>query len=387
MPSYCGAQIFEAVGLAPELVERHFTGTASRIGGIGIRELAEESLARHARALPGDAPTRCCPVIGLYAWRRDGEHHHWNPDTISRLQHAVRSDSARDVRGSTRSTVNAENARRATLRGALRFRETEAHPARGGRARARDREALLDRRDVARLDLARGARDARAGDEQHRRPLEHRRGRRGSGALRRRPALGDQAGRVGPLRRQRALPRERRRAADQDGAGREARRGRPAAGPQGRRLHRERAHDDARRRADLAAAAPRHLLDRGSEAADLRPALRESRGAHLGEARRRGRRRHRRRRRREGGRRPRADLRPRRRHRRGAALVDPARRHPVGDRARRDAADADAERPALAHLGADRRPAEDGPRRRDRGAARRRRDGLRDRAADRDAAA
>ena len=75
---------------------------------------------------------------------------------------------------------------------------------------------------------------------------------------------------------------------------------------------------------------------------------------------------------------------PRRRHRRGAALVDPARRHPVGDRARRDAADADAERAALAHLGADRRPAEDGPRRRDRGAARRRRDGLRDRAADRD---
>ena len=63
-------------------------------------------------------------------------------------------------------------------------------------------------------------------------------------------------------------------------------------------------------------------------------------GAHLGEARRRGRRRHRRRRRREGGRRPRAHLGPRRRHRRRAAVVDPARRHPVGDRARRDAADA-----------------------------------------------
>ena len=98
MPSYCGAQIFEAVGLAPELVERHFTGTASRIGGIGIRELAEESLARHARAHPGSADA-LLPVIGLYAWRRDGEHHHWNPETISRLQHAVRSELGRDLRG------------------------------------------------------------------------------------------------------------------------------------------------------------------------------------------------------------------------------------------------------------------------------------------------
>ncbi|MFL5927128.1 MAG: glutamate synthase central domain-containing protein, partial [Gaiellaceae bacterium] len=93
MPSYCGAQIFEAVGLAPELVDRHFTGTSSRIGGIGIDALAEESLARHARAHPGSADA-LLPVIGLYAWRRDGEHHHWNPETISQLQHAVRSNSA-----------------------------------------------------------------------------------------------------------------------------------------------------------------------------------------------------------------------------------------------------------------------------------------------------
>ena len=60
IPSYCGAQIFEAVGLAPELVERHFTGTASRIGGIGLETLAEETLARHARAYPGRARTSCC---------------------------------------------------------------------------------------------------------------------------------------------------------------------------------------------------------------------------------------------------------------------------------------------------------------------------------------
>jgi glutamate synthase domain-containing protein 2/glutamate synthase domain-containing protein 1/glutamate synthase domain-containing protein 3 len=126
MPSYCGAQIFEAVGLGPELIERHFTGTASRIGGIGIRELGEEALARHARAYPAK-PDALLPVIGLYAWRREGEHHHWNPETISRLQHAVRSGSASTFEEYS-ATVNDENSRRGTLRGALRFRETEPIP-------------------------------------------------------------------------------------------------------------------------------------------------------------------------------------------------------------------------------------------------------------------
>src|SRR5207253_1187041 len=88
MPSYCGAQIFEAVGLAPELVERHFTGTASRIGGIGIEKLADDALARHARAYPG-AGDELLPVVGLYAWRRDGEHHQWNPQTIPPPQPAL----------------------------------------------------------------------------------------------------------------------------------------------------------------------------------------------------------------------------------------------------------------------------------------------------------
>ena len=109
--------------------------------------------------------------------------------------------------------------------------------------------------------------------------VEHRRGRRGPAATlrrERRPRRSrDQAGRLGPLRRHAALPRQRRPAPDQDRAGREARRGRPAARPQGRRLHRPAALLDAGRRPDLAAAAPRHLLDRGPQAADLRPALRE----------------------------------------------------------------------------------------------------------------
>jgi glutamate synthase domain-containing protein 2/glutamate synthase domain-containing protein 1/glutamate synthase domain-containing protein 3 len=126
IPSYCGAQIFEAVGLGPELIERYFTGTASRIGGIGIRELAEESLARHGRAYRGGADA-LLPVIGLYAWRRDGEHHHWNPDTISTLQHAVRSGSAETYEEYSR-LVNEENARNATLRGGFGFREVQSIP-------------------------------------------------------------------------------------------------------------------------------------------------------------------------------------------------------------------------------------------------------------------
>src|SRR5712691_11812996 len=126
IPSYCGAQIFEAVGLGPALIERYFTGTASRIGGIGIRELAEESLARHGRAYPGKADA-LLPVIGLYAWRRDGEHHHWNPDTISSLQHAVRSGSAETYDEYSR-LVNDENARKGTLRGGFSFREVPGIP-------------------------------------------------------------------------------------------------------------------------------------------------------------------------------------------------------------------------------------------------------------------
>ena len=233
----------------------------------------------------------------------------WNPETIALLQHAVRAANGDvgaalqgDARGAARRCARA---RPTSSTASTRARSTRtprarrrcaaccssarsrgdgrrADPARGGRAGDGDRQALLHRRDEPRLDLARGARDARDRDEPARRALEHGRGRRGPGALharreRRPPPLGDQAGRLGPLRRDDPLPRQRRRAADQDGPGRQARRGRPAAGAQGRRLHRLDPPHDARRRADLAAAPPRHLLDRGPQAADLRPALRQPR--------------------------------------------------------------------------------------------------------------
>ena len=88
--SYCGAQIFEAVGLERELIDEHFTGTASRIGGVGIDVLASEALGRHFRAYPR-TDREVLPVGGVLQWRRDGERHIWNPDTIASLQHAVRA--------------------------------------------------------------------------------------------------------------------------------------------------------------------------------------------------------------------------------------------------------------------------------------------------------
>ncbi|HLW94637.1 MAG TPA: glutamate synthase large subunit, partial [Solirubrobacteraceae bacterium] len=123
--SYCGAQIFEAVGLSRSLIDRHFTGTASRIGGIGIDVLAQETLIRHARGFP-HAQSDLLPVGGVYAWRRDGEHHMWNPDTIALLQHAVRSGGEEAYREFAR-TVDGHAARKATLRGLLEIR-TDQEP-------------------------------------------------------------------------------------------------------------------------------------------------------------------------------------------------------------------------------------------------------------------
>jgi glutamate synthase domain-containing protein 2/glutamate synthase domain-containing protein 1/glutamate synthase domain-containing protein 3 len=166
--SYRGAQIFEAVGLARELVDRHFTGTASRIGGVGLDVLAQEALQRHARAYPKDGwdpSPDLLPVGGVYAWRRDGEHHMWNPETIALVQHAVRSANgnvaaALSGEGSAHSqarespafakyreyaaAVNEDAARKATLRGLLRFRAAgEGERPHGANGRSEDARAAI----------------------------------------------------------------------------------------------------------------------------------------------------------------------------------------------------------------------------------------------------
>jgi len=135
--SYCGAQIFEAVGLDRDLVERYFTGTPSAVGGVGLGELAREALERHARAYPERharalpehvedsllpaAHARLLPQGGVYQWRRDGERHAWDPETISSLQRAVRSQNG-DGHSSYEEfarRVDEENGAMAMLRGLL----------------------------------------------------------------------------------------------------------------------------------------------------------------------------------------------------------------------------------------------------------------------------
>jgi glutamate synthase domain-containing protein 2/glutamate synthase domain-containing protein 1/glutamate synthase domain-containing protein 3 len=129
--SYCGAQIFEAVGLEHDLIDRHFTGTASRIGGIGIEVLARETLDRHAQAYPADHE-QLLPVGGIYAWRREGEHHMWNPETIALLQHAVRANGSNgDALSKYKqyaALVNDDASRKATLRGLLKFKTDGVEP-------------------------------------------------------------------------------------------------------------------------------------------------------------------------------------------------------------------------------------------------------------------
>src|SRR4029079_13803352 len=125
-----GAQIFEAVGLEPDLVDRYFTGTTSRIGGIGLEVLARETLARHALARPScAAPASETRLLngGVHAWRRDGEHHQCNPDTIAEVQQAVRHGGQEAYERFT-AQVNNESTRKAALRGLLKLRTDGATP-------------------------------------------------------------------------------------------------------------------------------------------------------------------------------------------------------------------------------------------------------------------
>jgi glutamate synthase (NADPH/NADH) large chain len=127
--SYTGAQIFEALGLGTELVERYFTGTVSRLGGIGLDEIAAEVAARHAAAhptRPEERAHRKLELGGEYQWRREGEHHLFNPQTVFKLQHATRAKRYDIFREYSRA-VDDQSLRLATLRGLFEFK-LEARP-------------------------------------------------------------------------------------------------------------------------------------------------------------------------------------------------------------------------------------------------------------------
>ena len=249
--SYRSGQLFEIVGLGPDVVDMCFRGTTSRIKGSNFADLQSDQehlgqarLERHAaggarwpaevrarRRVPHVQPGRDRYAAG------GGEH--------GRLFHL------QELRG-PREQPPGFGAARPARAGA----EGRGDPGGRSRIRSRDPVALRFGRHVAGRAVARGARGAGHRDEPARRALELGRGRRGSGALWHREELQDQAGGLGPLRRDAGVPGECRGAADQGGAGRQARRGRPAARRQGERDDRQAALRAAGRGPDLAATAP-----------------------------------------------------------------------------------------------------------------------------------
>ncbi|WP_300078861.1 glutamate synthase large subunit [Propioniciclava sp.] len=128
--SYTGAQIYEALGLASDVVDRYFTGTTSRVEGIGLAEIADEIHARHAQAYPVDRRVlahRTVDVGGEYKWRREGPPHLFDPETVFRLQHSTRQGRY-DIFKQYTDRVNDQSKRLMTLRGLLEFDETLREP-------------------------------------------------------------------------------------------------------------------------------------------------------------------------------------------------------------------------------------------------------------------
>lgn len=128
--SYCGAQVFQAIGLDQGFVDEFFTGTSSPLGGVGLDVIAAEVASRHAVAYPpsGISPAhRTLSVGGEYKWRREGEAHLFNPETIARLQIATRTES-REIFRSYTDGVDDQSRQLMTLRGMMRLRTDEVEP-------------------------------------------------------------------------------------------------------------------------------------------------------------------------------------------------------------------------------------------------------------------
>ena len=153
--SYCGAQIFDAVGLSTQFVEKYFTGTATTIEGSGLREIAEECVKRHKDAYGNNPIYRnMLDVGGDYAFRIRGEDHAWTPDAVARLQHAVRGNVSSEYRAFADADQRTERAAPDHPWADGSEMGGQAHSARRGRTRHGDRQALCHRRDELRLDLA-----------------------------------------------------------------------------------------------------------------------------------------------------------------------------------------------------------------------------------------
>jgi glutamate synthase (NADPH/NADH) large chain len=123
--SYTGAQVFEAIGLSQEVVDEYFVGTTSRLGGVSLDVIAQETIARHHIAYPpgGEVPgTKRLPIGGEYQWRREGEPHLFDPETVFTLQHSTRNKRY-DIFKRYTDRVNEQSKRLMTLRGLFQFKD------------------------------------------------------------------------------------------------------------------------------------------------------------------------------------------------------------------------------------------------------------------------
>lgn len=126
--SYRGSQIFESLGIGDKVIERCFEGTPSRIGGAGFTEIAKETLLRHQSAFSGsDADNPFLPTGGVYQWRKDGEFHLWNPESISALQDATRNNDPARYKEFTK-LFNDQSKNPTTLRSLLKFKKAKSIP-------------------------------------------------------------------------------------------------------------------------------------------------------------------------------------------------------------------------------------------------------------------
>ena len=288
--SYCGAQIFDAVGLSSDFIEKYFTGTATTIEGIGLKEIAEECVRRHRDAY-GDNPIyrNMLDVGGDYAFRLRGEDHAWTPESVSRLQHAVRGNNPAEYQLFAQQ-INEQNERLLTLRGLMEFKT-------GDRAfrwtRSKPAAEIVKRFSTGAMSFGSISREAHTTLAI---AMNRIGGRSNTGEG------GEEADRFKPLPNGDSM----RSTIKQVASGRfgvtteylvnaddiqikMAQGAKPGEGGQlpGHKVdkaHRQGAPFHARRRPDLAAAASRHLFHRGSGAADPRPEERQLQGAHLGQA-------------------------------------------------------------------------------------------------------
>ncbi|GAB0058201.1 Glutamate synthase (NADPH) large chain [Candidatus Magnetaquicoccaceae bacterium FCR-1] len=123
--SYCGAQIFEAIGLSRRFLEKHFTGTFSRLDGVGLLEVARETLERHRRAFTSHMTlTNSLDIGGEYTFRHEGERHMWTPDTIAKLQQSTRTNDY-PLYKEFATLINQQDRAHCTLRGLFQLKEAE----------------------------------------------------------------------------------------------------------------------------------------------------------------------------------------------------------------------------------------------------------------------